>query len=65
MTYVSAKSVKIGDTLRAKDGYLFTVEKIEEKTDEANINNYLVFKGTCDRGFLVHYDHKKIKYIAN
>lgn len=61
MTYQKVKNVKVGEILQAKDGYVFTVEKIEEKTDAANINKYLVFSGTCTGGFTVYYDHKKLR----
>lgn len=61
MTYLKAKNVQIGDVLRAKDGFVFTVERIEEKTDEANLNKYFIFSGTCTNGFMVYYDHKKLR----
>lgn len=31
MTHQKAQNVKVGDILHAKDGYVFTVEQIEEK----------------------------------
>jgi hypothetical protein len=61
MTYQNAMRVQVGDKLRAKDGYMFTVERIEEKTDEANINRYFVFRGISDRGIAVYYNHKNIR----
>ncbi len=60
MTYKKAVTIKIGDSIRSKDGYAFTVNKIEEKTNVANTEKYIVFYGTSKRGIDVHYNHKQI-----
>lgn len=60
MTYKNAKKVKIGDSICSKDGYTFIVSRIEEKTNSANIEKYLVFYGRSTRGIDVSYNHKKI-----
>ena len=50
MTFKNAEKVKIGDSIRSKDGYKFTVNRIEEKTNAANTEKYLVFYGKSTRG---------------
>jgi hypothetical protein len=61
MTIDLAKKVKIGDKVSSKDGFLFTIEEIREKSDAANINHYLEFVGTTDGGLRVFYIHKNLK----
>ncbi len=61
MTMDLAKKVKIGDQLSSKDGFSFIVEEIREKSDAANMNHYLEFIGTTNRGIRVNYIHKKLK----
>lgn len=46
MTYKKAEKIKIGDSIHSKDGYTFTVSRIEEKTNAANTEKYIVFYGT-------------------
>ena len=60
MTYKKAEKVKIGDSIRSKDGYTFIVDRIEEKTNAANTEKYIVFYGTSTRGIDVYYNHKQI-----
>jgi len=52
--------IKIGDSIRSKDGYAFSVSKIEEKTNVANTEKYIVFYGTSTRGINMYYNHKQI-----
>lgn len=61
MTMDLAKKVKVGDRVSSKDGFLFTVEEIREKSDAANINHYLEFVGTTGGGVRVNYIHKKLR----
>ena len=60
MTYKNALKVKIGDTLYAKDGFAFVVEKITDESNEANTEHYKRFSGMSNRGIQVSYIHKKI-----
>lgn len=60
MTFKNAEKVKIGDSIRSKDGYTFTVNRIEEKTNAANTEKYLVFYGKSTRGIDVYYNHKRV-----
>lgn len=60
MTFKNAEKVKIGDSIRSKDGYKFTVNRIEEKTNAANTEKYLVFYGKSTRGIDVYYNHKQV-----
>jgi hypothetical protein len=60
MTYKNALKVNIGDTLLAKDGYKFVVEKITEESNAANTEKYIRFTGKCNSGFQVFYLHKQI-----
>lgn len=60
MTYKKAEKIKIGDRIRSKDGYTFIVNKIEEKTNEANTEKYIVFYGLSTRGIDVFYNHKQV-----
>lgn len=60
MTYKKAKQIKIGDKLHSKDGYTFTVNRIEETTNVANTEKYIVFYGTSTRRIDVFYNHKQI-----
>lgn len=60
MTYKKAEKIKIGDSIRSKDGYTFTVNRIEETTNAANTEKYIVFYGTSTRGIDVYYNHKQI-----
>lgn len=60
MTYKNAKKIKVGDSVRSKDGYAFTVNKIEETTNVANTEKYVVFHGTSTRGIDVFYNHKQV-----
>lgn len=60
MTYKNAKKITIGDKIQSKDGYIFIVNRIEETTNAANTEKYIVFYGTSTRGFDVFYNHKQI-----
>lgn len=60
MAYRNAEKIKIGDSIRSKDGYTFTVNRIEEKTNAANTEKYIVFYGTSARGIDVYHNHKQI-----
>jgi len=60
MTYKKAMKIKVGDSIRSKDGYTFIVSKIEEKTNVANTEKYILFYGTSTRGIDVFYNHKQI-----
>lgn len=42
MTYKKAEKIEIGDSIRSKDGYTFTVNRIEETTNAANTEKYIV-----------------------
>lgn len=60
LSYKKAEKIKIGDSIHSKDGYTFTVSRIEEKTNAANTEKYIVFYGTSTRGIDVYYNHKQI-----
>jgi hypothetical protein len=60
MTYKNALKVKSGDVLHSKDGFTFTVNEITEKSNVANTEKYLYFKGVSTRGIIVYYSHKQI-----
>jgi hypothetical protein len=61
MTYKNALKVKLGDVLHSKDGWSFTVNEITEKSNAANTEKYLCFKGITKRGIFVFYNHKEIR----
>jgi len=60
MKYRKAKQVKIGDILHSKDSFTFNVSRIEESTNAANTEKYIIFHGNSTRGYEVYYNHKQI-----
>lgn len=61
MTYKNALKVNKGDVLYTKNGWCFTVNDITKKSNVANTEKYICFKGINSRGITVYYNHKQVQ----
>jgi hypothetical protein len=60
MTFKQASKISKGDVVKSKDRYSFAVNEIELRTNSANTQQYLFFKGTTKNGLEIGYDHKQL-----
>ena len=65
MTYKEALKLKKGDKVVQKaNGYVITVESIEEYTNWRNSNKYVMIKGITESGSIMKHKHKEVtKYM--